>query len=94
MMAHGLQVFNSNGDVIADLTKRFAKIIEKKTVTGTGEINVANYGAPNNKFWYFIVTPSTSDTEEIFPLLRITDGGKKIMWQGIEKPLTFCFGVY
>ena len=93
-MAHGLQVFNSNGDVIADLTKRFAKIIEKKTVTGTGEINVANYGAPNNKFWYFIVTPSTSDTEEIFPLLRITDGGKKIMWQSIEKPLTFCFGVY
>ena len=30
-MAHGLQVFNSNGDVIADLTKRFAKIIEKRT---------------------------------------------------------------
>lgn len=76
-MAHGLQVFNSNGDVITDLTKRFAKIIEKKTVTGTGEINVADYGAPNNRFWYFIVSPSTSDTEEILPLLRIIDGGKK-----------------
>lgn len=93
-MAHGLQVFNSNGDVIADLTKQFAKIIEKKTVTGTGEINVADYGAPNNKFWYFIVTPSTSDTEEILPLLRIIDGGKKIMWKDVGEPLTFYFGVY
>lgn len=93
-MAHGLQVFNSNGDVITDLTKRFAKIIEKKTVTGTGEINVADYGAPNNRFWYFIVSPSTSDTEEIFPLLRITDQGKKIIWENIEEPLTFWFGVY
>lgn len=93
-MAHGLQAFNSNGDVIADLTKRFAKIIEKKTVTGTGEINVADYGAPNNKFWYFIITPSTSDTEEILPLLRIVDDGKKIMWKDVGKPLTFYFGVY
>lgn len=93
-MSHGLQVFNSNGDVITDLTKRFAKIIEKKTVTGTGEINVADYGAPNNRFWYFIVSPSTSDTEEIFPLLRITDQGKKIIWENIEEPLTFWFGVY
>lgn len=93
-MAHGLQVFNSNGDVITDLTKRFAKIIEKKTVTGTGEINVADYGAPNNKFWYFIITPSTSDTEEILPLLRIIDGGKKIMWKDVGEPLTFYFGVY
>lgn len=93
-MAHGLQVFNSNGDVITDLTKRFAKIIEKKTVTGTGEINVADYGAPNNKFWYFIITPSTSDTEEILPLLRIVDDGKKIMWKDVGKPLTFYFGVY
>lgn len=93
-MAHGLQVFNSNGDVITDLTKRFAKIIEKKTVTGTGEINVADYEAPNNRFWYFIVSPSTSDTEEIFPLLRITDQGKKIIWENIEEPLTFWFGVY
>ena len=93
-MAHGLQVFNSNSDVIADLTKRFAKIIEKKTVTGTGEINVADYGAPNNKFWYFIITPSTSDTEEILPLLRIVDDGKKIMWKDVGKPLTFYFGVY
>ena len=93
-MAHGLQVFNSNGDVITDLTKRFAKIIEKKTVTGTGEINVADYGAPNNRFWYFIVSPSTSDTEEILPLLRIIDGGKKIMWKDVEEPLTFYFGVY
>ena len=92
-MAHGLQVFNSNGDVITDLTKRFAKIIEKKTVTGTGEINVAD-GAPNNKFWYFIVSPSTSDTEEIFPVLRITEEGKKIVWKNIEQPLTFYFGVY
>lgn len=93
-MSHGLQVFNSNGDVITDLTKRFAKIIEKKTVTGTGEINVADYGAPNNKFWYFIVSPSTSDNEEILPLLRITDQGKKIIWENIEEPLTFWFGVY
>lgn len=93
-MAHGLQVFNSNGDVIADLTKRFAKIIEKKTVTGTGEINVADYGAPNNRFWYFIITPSTSDSEEIFPVLRITEQGKKIIWRNIEQPLTFYFGVY
>lgn len=93
-MAHGLQVFNSNGDVITDLTKRFAKIIEKKTVTGTGEINVADYGAPNNRFWYFIVSPSTSDTEEILPLLRIVDGGKKIMWKDVGEPLTFYFGVY
>lgn len=93
-MSHGLQVFNSNGDVITDLTKRFAKIIEKKTVTGTGEINVADYGAPNNRFWYFIVSPSTSDTEEILPLLRIIDGGKKIMWKDVGKPLTFYFGVY
>lgn len=93
-MAHGLQVFNSNGDVITDLTKRFAKIIEKKTVTGTGEINVADYGAPNNKFWYFITDPSTSDSEDFLPLLRITDGGKKIIWKNIERPLTFCFGVY
>lgn len=93
-MAHGLQVFNSNGDVIADLTKRFAKIIEKKTVTGTGEINVADYGAPNNKLWYFIVSPSTSDNEEILPLLRITDSGRKIIWKDIEKPLTFFLGVY
>lgn len=93
-MAHGLQVFNGNGDVITDLTKRFAKIIEKKTVTGTGEINVADYGAPNNKFWYFIITPSTSDTEEILPLLRIVDDGKKIMWKDVGKPLTFYFGVY
>lgn len=93
-MSHGLQVFNSNGDVITDLTKRFAKIIEKKTVTGTGEINVANYGAPNNRFWYFIVSPSISDTEEILPLLRIVDDGKKIMWKDVGKPLTFCFGVY
>lgn len=93
-MSHGLQVFNSNGDVITDLTKRFAKIIEKKTVTGTGEINVADYGAPNNRFWYFIVSPSTSDTEEILPLLRIIDGGKKIMWKDVGEPLTFYFGVY
>lgn len=93
-MAHGLQVFNSNGDVITDLTKRFAKIIEKKTVTGTGEINVADYGALNNRFWYFIVSPSTSDTEEILPLLRIIDGGKKIMWKDVGEPLTFYFGVY
>lgn len=93
-MAHGLQVFNSNGDVITDLTKRFAKIIEKKTVTGTGEINVADYGAPNNRFWYFIITPSTSDSEEIFPVLRITEQGKKIIWRNIEQPLTFHFGVY
>lgn len=93
-MAHGLQVFNSNGDVVADLTKRFAKIIEKKTVTGTGEINVTDYGAPNNRFWYFIVSPSTSDTEEILPLLRITDQGKKIIWKDIETPLTFYCGVY
>ena len=93
-MAHGLQVFNSSGDVVTDLTKRFAKIIEKKTVTGTGEINVADYGAPNNKFWYFIVSPSTSDTEEILPLLRVVDGGKKIIWKDIETPLTFYFGVY
>lgn len=93
-MAHGLQVFNSNGDVITDLTKRFAKIIEKKTVTGTGEINVADYGASNNRFWYFIVSPSTSDTEEILPLLRIIDGGKKIMWKDVGEPLTFYFGVY
>ena len=93
-MAHGLQVFNSNGDVITDLTKRFAKIIEKRTVTGTGEINVADYGAPNNKFWYFIVSPSTSDNEEILPLLRITDSGRKIIWKDIEKPLTFFLGVY
>lgn len=93
-MAHGLQVFNSSGDVITDLTKRFAKIIEKKTVTGTGEINVADYGAPNNRFWYFIVSPSTSDTEEILPLLRIIDGGKKIMWKDVGEPLTFYFGVY
>ena len=93
-MAHGLQVFNSNGDVIADLTKRFAKIIEKKTVTGTGEINVADYGAPNNRFWYFIVSPSTSYNEEIFPVLRITEEGKKIIWENIGKPLTFYFGVY
>nr|DAJ46807.1 MAG TPA: hypothetical protein [Caudoviricetes sp.] len=93
-MAHGLQVFNSNGDVIADLTKRFAKIIEKKTVTGTGEINVADYGAPNNRFWYFIVSPSTSYNEEIFPVLRITEQGKKIIWKNIEQPLTFYFGVY
>ncbi len=93
-MSHGLQVFNSNGDVITDLTKRFAKIIEKKTVTGTGEINVADYGAPNNKFWYFIITPSTSDTEEILPLLRIVDDGKKIMWKDVGEPLTFYFGVY
>lgn len=93
-MAHGLQVFNNNGDVITDLTKRFAKIIEKKTVTGTGEINVADYGAPNNKFWYFIITPSTSDTEEILPLLRIIDGGKKIMWKDVGEPLSFYFGVY
>lgn len=93
-MSHGLQVFNSNGDVITDLTKRFAKIIEKKTVTGTGEINVADYGAPNNKFWYFIITPSTSDTEEILPLLRIVNDGKKIMWKDVGEPLTFYFGVY
>lgn len=93
-MAHGLQVFDSNGDVITDLTKRFAKIIEKKTVTGTGEINAADYGAPNNKFWYFIVSPSTSDNEEILPLLRITDSGRKIIWKDIEKPLTFFLGVY
>lgn len=93
-MAHGLQVFNSSGDVITDLTSRFAKIIEKRTVTGTGEINVADYGAPNNKFWYFIITPSTSDTEEILPLLRIVDDGKKIMWKDVGKPLTFYFGVY
>lgn len=93
-MAHGLQVFNSSGDVITDLTNRFAKIIEKRTVTGTGEINVADYGAPNNRFWYFIVSPSTSDSEEIFPLLRITEQGKKIIWKNIEKPLTFYFGVY
>lgn len=93
-MSHGLQVFNSNGDVITDLTKRFAKIIEKKTVTGTGEINVADYGAPNNKFWYFIITPSTSDTEEILPLLRIVDDGKKIMWKDVGEPLTFYFGAY
>lgn len=93
-MAYGLQVFNSNGDVITDLTKRFAKIIEKKTVTGTGEINVADYGAPSNKFWYFIVTPSTSDSEDILPLLRITEQGEKIIWKNIERPLTFYFGVY
>lgn len=93
-MAHGLQVFNSNGDVIADLTKRFAKTIDKKTVTGTGEINVADYGAPNNRFWYFIVSPSTSYNEEIFPVLRITEEGKKIIWKNIEQPLTFYFGVY
>ena len=93
-MAHGLQVFNSNGDVIADLTKRFAKIIEKKTVTGTGEINVADYGAPNNKLWYFIVSPSTSDEESVLPLLRITDNGRKITWKNIVDPLTFYFGVY
>ena len=72
----------------------FAKIIEKKTVTGTGEINVADYGAPNNRFWYFIITPSTSDSEEIFPVLRITEQGKKIIWRNIEQPLTFYFGVY
>lgn len=93
-MAHGLQVFNSSGDVITDLTNRFAKIIEKRTVTGTGEINVADYGAPNNRFWYFIVSPSTSDSEEIFPVLRITEEGKKIIWKNIEQPLTFYFGVY
>lgn len=93
-MAHGLQVFNSSGDVITDLTNRFAKIIEKRTVTGTGEINVADYGAPNNRFWYFIVSPSTSDSEEIFPLLRITDQGKKIIWENIGNTLTFYFGVY
>lgn len=93
-MAHGLQVFNSSGDVITDLTKRFAKIIEKRTVTGTGEINVADCGAPNNRLWYFIVSPSTSDTEEILPLLRITDSGRKIIWENIETPLTFYCGVY
>lgn len=89
-MAHGLQVFNSNGDVIADLTKRFAKIIEKKTVTGTGEINVADYGTPNNKFWYFIITPSTSDTEEILPLLRIVDMVKNHV-ERCRKTIDFLF---
>ena len=93
-MAHGLQVFNSSGDVITDLTKRFAKIIEKRTVTGTGEINVADNGAPKNKLWYLIVSPSPSDTAEIFQVLRITDQGRKIIWQGIGEPLTFYFGVY
>lgn len=94
-MAQGLQVFDENGNCTLDLTRNIAKIIGEKTVRGGGELNVADYGCPNNKFWYLVIKRATSEDEQSLPLLRITDDGKKIMWKNInDGELKFLFGVY
>lgn len=93
-MAQGLQVFGADGKLVLDLTKRFAKLIGQKTATGSGEITADSLNAPNNKLWYFIVSSSESDVEEIKPLLRISADGKKIFWKNIEIAISFFYGVY
>ena len=98
-MAQGLQVFDENGNCTLDLTMRLAKIIGKKTATGNGEMNVADFGCPDNRFWYCITKDvmGEEDNPKDYPLLRISDDGKKIMWENADNrgfKLEFLFGVY
>lgn len=98
-MAQGLQVFDENGNCTLDLTMRLAKIIGKKVATGNGEMNVADFDCPDNRFWYCITKAvmGTENNEKDYPLLRITDDGKKIMWRNADGRignLEFLFGVY
>lgn len=93
-MNQGLQAWDQDGKIILDLTKRFAKILGTKTVTGNGQISVEDIGSPNNRLWYFVIHSSASEDENNLPVLRIVNDGKKIVWKNQVAPLTFYYGVY
>lgn len=98
-MAQGLQVFDEQGNCTLDLTMRLAKIIGKKTATGNGEMNVADFDCPDNRFWYCITKEVMGEegNPKDYPVLRISDDGKKIMWENADNrrgKLEFLFGVY
>nr|DAF12927.1 MAG TPA: hypothetical protein [Caudoviricetes sp.] len=80
-MGGGLQIFDEQGRVKVDFSKRFTRVLGKLTLSGDGEFTID--GFPNLDPWC-IVYPMASSRRGVVPLVRRT--GRKIIWrnQGVS----------
>lgn len=93
-MAQGVQVFDENGDIVLDLSKKIPRIVGELVLNGNGNITSESINYPNNKLWYFI-TSNVSPADDIndTPFLRIDNNGTKISW-GNQVGTRIRYGIY
>ena len=95
-MAQGLQVFDENGNCTFGSANRYARVIGKRTLMGSGSITADSLGVGDVKLWYMILVPSVSGNPTgDKPLIKISDSGKEIIWKNINHgKAVILLGVY
>lgn len=93
IMPAGLQIFDANGNLKLDLTKRLPKVCGTMELKDTGEFHIPNRYV-NNKLWYYIVSAPHSKDPQHLSLIRISDDGRSIIWRDISSKASVLWGVY
>ena len=90
-MPQGLQVFDENGKIKVDMTKRLTKVLGVMTISGTGELTFEQY--PNQHPWMVVLVHPFGVNNE-HPVLGITD--RRIYWKNTPAPYggMILYGVY
>ena len=90
-MPQGLQVFDENGKIKVDMTKRLTKVLGAMTISGTGELTFEQY--PNQHPWMVVLVHPFGVNNE-HPVLGITDC--RIYWKNTPAPYggMILYGVY
>lgn len=93
IMPAGLQIFDANGNLKLDLTKRLPKVCGTMELKDTGEFHIPDRYV-NNKLWYYIVSAPDSKDPQHLSIIRISDDGKSIIWRDISSKASVLWGVY
>lgn len=93
IMSAGLQIFDANGNLKLDLTKRLPKVCGTMELKDTGQFHIPDRYV-NNKLWYYIVSAPSSKDPQHLNLIRISDDGKSIIWRDIASKASVLWGVY
>lgn len=94
-MAHGLQVYNSSGGIVHDISDRLTRYIGNAVISGSGSFQVPDFALGAG--WYF-TTPLINFGTSFSSLPEITISGTTLSWTtdsaSSTAPVTVHYGVY
>lgn len=93
-MPQGLQVFNSGGAVICDITDRLTRMLGSQTISGNGSIVVSQF-SQGAGFYFTIPLAEFEGALTQYPIVEIS--GTTLSWSTPDTPhisVVLYYGVY
>ena len=79
----GLQVFDSNGSCILDVTDRLTRVLGIFN-TGTSNGSFVDPNLTSGDFWYAVSASSLSNQSPFWACLSVTVSGTTLSWEHIK----------